>query len=553
MSDVNANGLFMNYLLSALYRKVIVPNDFHSQAIAVKEIMRNDISGLVDSITDFKVSSASVSYHIKTDNDNLNKILAKWLHSINVEYNGKLPSGIKALATEYFKERWKGSSFPILKIIAWKEIDGFMVPSKMAFIEGGSVYSKAITNDKTYVDLVGYDYYIGRKRDEASKLDKNCIITKPYCRWYDEYPVPYLIKNGVYYNWKMIQSLKDKQAQVLDQILPYLLTIKKNTENLAISKSVNYDDDKLKKVAGQMEEIIQRMNDFQFDGQRKSKTPLRVSQFDEEIEHLMPDLTIVMKKELFEVFDRSILSGLGLIDIADATSSSRKESILNPKGFVQEVKTGVEDFKQILREVVILIQQKNESKIKYVNADFRVISSPITGFMSDLFKQTMRSLYDRGLISKKLAVEIIGETNYEYEVEQRKHESKEGQEYFMFPPVIQNIEQQGMEYPNNPPPQKGKKNKQKPGQDNVTTEDKINPVEKLNFKASVLIDGLVGSPYEAIADLPDQVKEVLKTPKQRRTWLQVFNRAFHFYQGKFGDAKKAETLAFKTAWAKAKQ
>lgn len=551
MADVNANGLFMNYLLSALYRKVIVPNDFHTQAIAIREIMRNDISGLVDSITDFKVSSAAVSYHIKTGNDNLNKILDDWMHSINIAYNGKLPSGIKSLATEYFKERWKGASFPILKIIEWGKFEEFMLPTKMAFVDGGSVYSKATTNDKTYVDLVGYDYYLGRKRDEASKLDKNCIITKPYCRWYDEYPVPYLIKTGVYYNWKMIQSLKDKQAQILDQILPYLLTIKKNSEQLAVQKGVNYDDEKLKKVAGQIEEVIQRMNDFQYDGQRKSKTPLRVSQFDEQIEHLMPDLSIIMKKELFEVFEKSILSGMGLIDIADATISSRKESILNPKGFVQEVKTAVEDFKQILREVVILIQQKNSSKIKYVNADFRVISSPIPGFMSDLFKQTMRSLYDRGLVSKKLTVEIIGETNYEYEVEQRKHEAKDGQEYIMFPPVIQNVEQVGMEYPNNPPTTNGKK--AQPAKDEVTTEDKINPVEKQNYKASILIDGLVGSPYESIADLPDQVKATLKTPKERRTWLQVFNRSFHFYQGKFGDAKKAETLAFKTAWAKAKQ
>lgn len=557
MADININGLFMNYLLSALYRKVIVPNDFHTQAIAVQEIMRNDVSGLVGSLTDFQVSSADVSYTIKTDNDKLNEIFKTWLHTINSDYEGKIPSGIHALASEYFKERWKGASFPILKVIEWTDIDGFMVPSKMAFVDGGSVYSKRISLDQNYVDLLGYEYYLGRKRDADAKLDKNCIITKPYTRWYAEYPIPYLIKNGVYYNWKMVQTLKDKQAQILDQILPYLLTIQKGTEQLAIQKGVNYDDDKLKKVAAQFEELVQRMNDFQFDGQRKSKTPLRVSQFDEKIEHNIPDLGVIMKKELFEIADRGILSGLGFIDVADPVSSSRKESVLNPKAFIAEINKGVTDFKSILRELVLLILKKNKDRSKYLEAskNFRVISSPVKGFMTDLFKQTMRSLYDRGTISKKLLTEVIAETNYEEQVEQRKHEAKKGDEYFMFPPVIQNIEQQGMEYPDNPPPTPNgvKKTTQKPGMDNQTTDDKINPVEKLNFKASILIDGLVGSPYSGIASLPDAVKKALPSLKDQRTWLKVFNASYHFYQGKFGDAKKAETLAFKTAWAKAKQ
>src|SRR5208283_3178454 len=98
MADININGLFMNYLLSALYRKVIVPNDFHTQAIAIREIMRNDVTGLIDTLTTFQVNSASVTYEIKTESDKLNKILAKWLREINISYNGRLPSGVVALA-----------------------------------------------------------------------------------------------------------------------------------------------------------------------------------------------------------------------------------------------------------------------------------------------------------------------------------------------------------------------------------------------------------------------------------------------------------------------
>lgn len=553
-NDVNINGLFMNYLLSALYRKVIVPNDFHTQSIAVREIMRNDVSGLITSLSNYMIHCASVHYEIKTENENLNKALKEWLREINISYNGRLPSGIGALAQEYFKERWQGATFPILKIMQWDDNNdsGLMLPVRMAFVDGGSVYSLRTSIDQNYVDILGYQYFLGRKRDKQSLLGENCIITNPTGRWYDEYPVPYLIKNGVYYNFKIIQMLRDKQAQILDQILPYLLSIQKNTDQMFIQKGVNYDDEKLKKVSDQFNELIQRMNDFQFDGQRKSKTPIRVTQHDEKVTHIFPDLMMVLKEELTKTFEQNILAGFGFVRVADPLSSLRKETVLNPKAFIQEVKQGVEDFKGILRELVILIQQKNKSNVKYMGAEFRVSNTPISAFNTDEFKQTMRSLYDRGLVSKKLTTEVIGEANYAEQVEERKVEATKGDDYFMFPPVVTNVEQTGLEYPDNPPKTpKGVKNA--PAlKDGVTTQDKISPVEKMNFKASILIDGLEGSPYKSIADLPDSVKKAFPNVKQRRTWLSNFNNSFHFYQGKFDDAKKAETLAFKTAWSHAK-
>lgn len=553
--DVNINGLFMNYLLSALYRKVIVPNDFHTQAIAIQEIMRNDVSGLIDSLTSFQVQSAQVNYEIKTQNDKLNEILRKWLREINISYNGRLPSGIQALATEYFKERWKGATFPILKIMEWDDNnDGkIMLPVRMAFVDGGSVYSLRTSNDQNYVDILGYQYFLGRKRDKKNLLGDNCIITKPNARWYSEYPVPYLIKNGVYYNFKIIQMLRDKQAQVLDAIIPYIFDIQKNTDSLAVNKNVNYDDAKLKEVSNQFNELIQRMNDFQFDGQRKSKTPIRVSQHDEKISHIFPDLSTILKDELLLTSEKGIMAGLGFIRVADPLSSLRKETVLNPKAFIEEIKAGISDFKGILRELLVLIQTKNPTKIKYFGSEFRIMSSPVKGFLTDEFKQTMRSAYDRGVVSKKLFTEVVCEASYEHELEERKIEATRGDDYNMYPPVIQNVEQVGLEYPGNPPSNPTGTKTAKPPLDGVTTQDKINPVEKMNFKSSILIEGLEGSPYSSIADLPDNVKNTLKTIKQRRAWLKTFNSSYHFYNGKFGDSKKAETLAFKTAWATARK
>ena len=35
--------------------------------------------------------------------------------------------------------------------------------------------------------------------------------------------------------------------------------------------------------------------------------------------------------------------------------------------------------------------------------------------------------------------------------------------------------------------------------------------------------------------------------------MKIFNNAYRFYLKKFGDAKKAETLAFRTAWSQIRQ
>ena len=437
-----------------------------------------------------------------------------------------------------------------------KNDGNILLPVRMVFVDGGSIYSLRTSIDQNYVDILGYQYFLGRKRDKKNLLGDNCIITKPNSRWFDEYPVPYLIKNGVYYNFKIIQMLRDKQAQVLDAILPYVLSIQKNTDQLATVKGVNYDDEKLKKVSDQFNELIQRMNDFQFDGQRKSKTPIRVSQHDEKIQHIFPDLAVILKDELLTTSEKAIMAGLGFIKVADPMATRSKESILNPKAFVEEIKAGIEDFKGILRELVILIQQKNPNKIKYMGAEFRIMSSPIKGFLTDDFKTTMRSLYDRGIVSKKLAAEVIGEVSYEHELEERKIEATRGDDYFMYPPVVTNVEQVGLEYPGNPPSTpKGVKQAPAPkdGLQGVVTPDKQGPEAKNFNKASILIEDLEGAPYSSMADLPDAVKTGLPKIKQRRAWLKAFNAAYHFYNGKFSDAKRAETLAFKTAWSTAKR
>ena len=524
----NDNGIFINWLLSSLLKKTYIPADFHSQVKACKEMQYDDVSGLVDVLTDYSVENASVNYGIETDNDNFTQLLKKWLDNINLDYVG-IPTGINPLSEEYFKERWKSSSFPILKLAKWENIgQGIIAPTKMFFVDGEFIQAqdKSDSNHEK-LNLVNYDYFLGSS-DTAEKLDKNVIITRPFARWYEKYPTPYLIKRGVYHNWMIIKSLKNKETEILDQIIPYMLLIKKGTERLALEQNVVYSDDKLKKIQCQLDSALNEYKEFNAN----NKMLTRATNFDEELNHFIPDLSTIFNSGLFEVAERSILSGLGFIDIAEAVSSSRRESVLNPKAFMEETKKGVKDFKQIIKELVLLIVKKNESHKKFLTSNIRVTSSPITGFMTDKFKERIRQCWDRGKLSNQTAVELIAETDFDIEVRRREKEAKDGIDYTMYPNVTDNREGVSIDFPNQPKPK---------SQTDHIPDSKVDPVEKKNFDmAKKNKDDLEGSPFKTIKDLPKRATENLNIDLQR-VFLSIVNRAFQTYQN--------ESLAFRTSWA----
>ena len=531
---------FMSWIVSSLLRKQIVPSGFHDQVKAVKAMQSDDISGLVDSLTDFSVNSANVDFSIETNNPEFSKILRKWLNTINTFYRGKIPSGVKPLAKEYFKERWKYSSFPVLKIIKWESIDKILVPTRMAFVDGGSIYAEDKETSKA-LKLISYDYYLGNDTKTRQLLDNNTIFSRPYGRWFDEYPIPYLIKRGIYHNWKIIESIKNMETKILDQIIPYMMLVKKGSEALATKNIKVYTNEELDQIITQYQDLATKIESL------SDKTPIRATNFDEEIKHLIPDLKTIFQDELFASAEKNILTGLGFIDIAEAVSSSRRESILNPKVFIEEVRTGVEDFKQIMKELVLLIIEKNSTHKKYMNTEFYITASPVTAFMTDKFKNQMRLLWERGLLSNQTYCEIVGEIEYITEKARREKEAKNGDEYIMYPHITDNREGVGIDIVGEEPMDKNKKNKKEDKNGKPIPISKVGDPGKYNIGKTTLIT----SPYTKLTDLPNNVKKRLNIKKQR-IWLKIFNNAYNFYLKKFGDIGKAETLAFRTAWSQVK-
>ena len=561
-------------LLSLLIDRTKVPGTFIEQTNAVKEMLKEDSSGLVDSLTDFMVESGVIDIGIETGNDNLNEILnEKWLYKLNNQFRGQgIETGIKGLLKEYLKERWRGASFPVLKIVGNEEIDDLSLPTSMIFVDGGSVHAE----DKDKGDkagLLAYNYYVGTGKKGNEIKGGAYFMYKVGCRWFDKYPIPFLIRRGVYKNWQIINKLKNQEVKVLDQIIPYIMQILKGNEALAINKDLTYDTAQLTAVKDKIQELMDKMDEkkLSISGNNQKKVPQRVTNFDEEIKHLIPDLENLFKTELFASAEKDILSGLGFIDIAEGVSVSRRESILNPKAFIAEVNAGIRDFKLILKDIIDLIKEKNsgedeDNHPKYVALKWKIVSAPVTEFMTDAFLERCRALSDRGFLSNKTITELHG-VDYELERLQRERELENGDDLLMYPKPINNQEDKGIdlrdenenpdgqiicECPkcgNQMPLPEGKHCKDikcKKCKTSMRRADRPGKGKEKRNKDKEL----TGAPFASVKSLPSYIRKKFSITQQRR-WMKIFNSAYNFYLKKFkGNKKKAESSAFATANSK---
>jgi hypothetical protein len=431
-------GLSWLYDIISLYmsKAITIPNNFKDQVKEVEEILKSDTSGLVNSLLDYAIDSACVDFSIETSNKNLTNILDSWLQEINKSLRGKIPVGVKALAREYYRERWKGSSFLVLRSI-WQDVDGFYMPVKMWFVDGKDVgilesedETKRIGEEK-YVLIISKDKHLNLPKSKDEKI----FVQKPYEKWSSDYPRPFIIQRGVYYNAKMLELMVNRGVNTIDKALDYLLMMKKGNAELAkLNKpEFTYSEDDLKKVKDDFKNLLN-------ERELNQGTPTYTTNFDTEIEHLMPDYEKALKSGLYSPVERRILAGLGFIEVVEGITSTRKDAVLNPKLFISEVEDGINGFKTLMQDVVMTIIEENKTRHKkYTNTqNVSVRSAPVKNFFSEETYSFMRSIYDRGLLSKRTAVELGIGIDFDSEVERRKRETEDKLDDTMYPPMIQN-------------------------------------------------------------------------------------------------------------------
>jgi cation transport regulator ChaB len=502
---------FINYLFQS--SDISVPQEYHDQCQKIHEMLGNDVSGTIDTILDYAVNSASeANYRVECSETTLQKLLNLWLEDINIDIKG-IPTGLQALSKEYFKERWQGSSFCVLRVKDWEKITvdnvTIEVPTTMWFVNGSSLYVVR-PKDKNY--KLGSDkYYL----DEAHKIEiptdkeEEIIVQKPYNRWFDEYSTPYLIRKGVYKNFLGMKVLMDKSDEVISKILPYLFVISKGTENL-FKEGVDYSDEELKELSENFKEQVQKYRN------EKGKTPTNTVPFDTKYDHLIPDLSKILKEELYRQGYRAILSGLGFIDLLEI-SPSRQETRINPRAFVSELNAGVEGFKSILLEAIFLIEERNKNAHKKLFSDkgkIIIVSSPLKINTENLLAD-LRSGYDRGVLSYESYIEVLG-LDYTTEKERRIKEAKSGEEELFYPRIISNQEDKGKDTFT---PIKPKTKKQ----ENLEDEDK-KPGSPESKKFKNADENIEMAPYKNLEQLPEYIKKM--TEQCQKVFMATFNSVY---------------------------
>lgn len=438
MSRIRGNPLldWVGELLTLFSGDTIkVPKEYREQVLEVKDTLKNDLSGLANTVLDFSINAALVNYTIETGNSKLTELLNNWTKNINAPLIGKIPRGLSALAKEYFRERWKGSSCLVLKTI-WENVDGYKLPTLMYFVNGEDVVIEGKDKDTVQLGEWKYGLRVSPTKTNPLGTGKNEVIfvQKPYEEWTSQYPTPYLIRKGTYKNIKILELASKKGENVLAKAIEYLLMLKKGDKSLANNPEFVYSAEDLTKVKDDFKKIIH-------DSKTEGGTPNYTTNFDTEIEHIIPEYGRIINNSIYSPIEKRILASLGLVEIVEGVASTRRESILNPKPFVSEVKSGIEDFAQLVSDILYVVEQKNKgAHKKYFNNDIKVRSSAIKEFLTNDAKTLLRGVYDRGCISKETFVELVGDVDFTIEVDRRKQEKKDGLDVTLYPPITQNVE-----------------------------------------------------------------------------------------------------------------
>ena len=124
-----------------------VASTFPDQVTQIDKLLGNDKTGIVSTIYNFMVEASTVSMKIETKNESLNKFLHEWQTRIlNRNVNIDIPSGLRALSTENYRERWRSSLLTLNVIWGTEKFENqksWIVPKKMWFVDGGAVTTKS--------------------------------------------------------------------------------------------------------------------------------------------------------------------------------------------------------------------------------------------------------------------------------------------------------------------------------------------------------------------------------------------------------------------------
>jgi hypothetical protein len=362
--------------------EIKIPSSYQDKVFEVKDILRSDTSGIVNSVLDFGINCATVDYTIESNNEQLTQLITDWFKNINLMLIGRVPTGIKALSKEYYRERWKNSSLIVLRTL-WENKDGLNLPTKMWFVDGINIEIEN-GNDTRVIGEEQYFLKINNSKKDNKLLptSKNelIFIQKPFDSWSELYSNPFVIQRGLYKNLKLFDLINKKAERIVGKALEYLMLLKKGTENLTLKglAEYTYSKEDLQSIKTDLKKMIS-------DSKTEAGTPIYTTGFDTEIEHIIPEYARILQREIYTTVEKRLLAGLGLIDIVEGTSSSiSKEEFVLVKidGKINYI--NIESLEKIFNESktekhLLEVPTYNNGKLEWKKAT--IWSHPFEGFI----------------------------------------------------------------------------------------------------------------------------------------------------------------------------
>lgn len=520
MPDISSDYYFKS-VISKLFNpgnQIKVAKDFHKQMVQIGELLSNDYTGIVATILEFMISTGSVPMNFVTDNQNLTVRLNDWANKeLNAGISKDIPRGLKALTSQYMRERYT-SSFIILNIGWAKMKDGLILPNKMWFTDGAAV----TVEDKSGI-LTQKKYFID-DTEIVDSIKKSVLIRKPFNSWYDAYPTPYLVKKGVLYNSLLKKSLIQSQSSVIEEMVPYILALRAGDATL-MAKNAMGDIDK--QLSGVKESLKEAKRNKKYQGD--SGDMILKGRYDLKVEHLIPDLTKLFNDSVVKPVNNDLLCGLGLVEL-QGFSSDRQEAILNPKVMVEEIFNAVVGVKELYDEVKELIIEKNSSlHPKHMGTDIRIVPGVVKAFLTDNMRRLIKDHVNTGILSIEDAFEGLPQGfDFEISKKRREHEADNGDEDLFFPRVVLN---QDSNTKNDTPLSRA------PSPNEVPKKKKVIKNKFEDEEAGEYLE----APYTK-ENYPTQLKNL--PVGARNLWIRVFNAVY--------EETKDENQARQAAWKQVK-
>ena len=530
---MNALEMYRQLLDFASEKDVVkVPESFREQAVEIDKFLKTDPSGITNSLLDLMIKAALVDYKYTASKTSVADNLNYKMDMLNEDLIGKIPTGLRAFAEQYFLECWKGSSLIVINVIWKTDEEGVVYPANMYVLKGRDIFVET-SSDK--ISLGGERYYFtdknGKKGSEIKEVPgKNSIfICKPVTSWADNYPVPFLISRGIYKNSMILDKYISKGTQVVSRAIS-LLMLKKGNVDLAKTGNPNYVYDKadLDNAGKNLTNIIE-------EARREGKTALYTTNFDTELDQLIPKLTDAVSGEIYAPAEKRILNGFGIIDVGTSMGNGREQAFLNPKGFIATITNGIETFERLLKDVALVATKLNKEKqtknfIRDLTLD--VSSGSVNEFLTNELMGHFRNLYDRGILSRRTYAELNGNGYVDLTREVNRKREEKPEDNLFFPPVIQNNGQLSTKSTPTTP---------------IATKDATKPVEDTN-KGPVDAPNFVRASketavYETVDDLPNNLDVLPKTAK--KLWMEVFNQSV--------SDEESEDISRRIAWSVVKQ